>query len=54
MPADGTGSPIPLPKGWTHHVRSAVPHVISLARFDCGSARGWAANHISTRVRLEG
>ena len=24
---------IPLPKGWTHHVRSAVVHVISLAQY---------------------
>ena len=36
--------PIPLPKGWQRHVRSAVLHVISLAQFAVAHTRGWAVN----------
>jgi len=43
---------IPLPKGWSCHVRSAVLHVITLAQFSLAYARGWAANSLNARVRL--
>jgi hypothetical protein len=43
---------IPLPKGWTHHVREAVLHVISLAHFALAHARGRAAYCLDARVRL--
>ncbi len=35
---------IPLPKGWPHHVRSTVIHVISLARHSLIVTRSWAAD----------
>jgi putative transposase len=45
-------SQIHLPKHWTSHVKSAVLHVISLARFSITYSRSWAANSINARVRL--
>ena len=51
---------IPLPKGWTQHVRSAVVHVISLAQFTAVDTRSWAVDtrswavdSMNGRVRLE-
>ena len=44
---------IPLPKGWTKHVRSAVLHVLSLAQYAAVYTRGWAADSTNTRVRLK-
>jgi len=44
---------IPLPKGWKHHVRSAVLHVISLARYATVYTRSWAADSTNTRLRLK-
>jgi transposase InsO family protein len=43
---------VPLPKGWPCHVRSAVLHVISLARLASASVRGWAVNSPIARLRL--
>lgn len=43
---------IPLPKGWKTHVRSAVPHVLSLAQYAAVYTRSWAADSVNTRVRL--
>ena len=51
MPTQRT-SRIPLRKGWPHHVKSSVLHVISLAHFSVTQVRGWAANSINARVRL--
>ncbi len=42
---------IPLPKGWKKQVRSAVLHVLSLARYAAVYTRGWAADSTNTRVR---
>jgi putative transposase len=42
----------PLPKHWTRFVRSAVLHVISLARMASASVRGWAVNSPIARLRL--
>ena len=44
---------IPLPKGWTSHVRSAVLHVIALAQYATVYTRSWAANSLNDRVRLK-
>ena len=44
---------IPLPKGWTKHVRSTVLHVLSLAQYAAVYTRGWAADSTNTRVRLK-
>ena len=44
---------ISLPRGWTHHVRSAVVHVISLAQFAAVYTRSWAVDSMNGRVRRE-
>ena len=44
---------IPLPKGRTTHVRSAVLHILSLAQYAAVYTRGWAADSTNTRVRLK-
>lgn len=44
---------IPLPKSWSTTVRSAIIHVIALARFAAVHTHGWAANSRNERVRLE-
>ena len=44
---------IPLPKGWTGIVRSAVLHVISLAQYATAYTRSWAANSPNERMRLK-
>jgi hypothetical protein len=51
MAVDRSDTAIPLPKGWPGRVRSAVLHVLSLARVAYASARGWAACHANRRVR---
>jgi len=53
MPDTKKRPKIPLPKDWTKHVRSAVLHVISLARFSTANTRGWAANSPNERMRLQ-
>ena len=52
MPAPYDPRQIPLPKGWTARVRSAVLHIISLARFTLTAARGCAANKATRLERL--
>jgi len=49
---DQTLPDIPLPSGWAKNVKSAIMHVISLARYAIVAAPGWAANSINARVRL--
>ena len=44
---------IPLPKGWSDRVRSAVIHAISLAHLSLTATRGWAANSWNARIRLK-
>jgi len=44
---------VPMPKGWTASVKSAVLRVIGLAQLTIAYARGWAADSINTRVRLK-
>jgi len=43
---------VPLPKLWPRHVRSAMLHVIALARFAGAHVRGWAAGSLNPRVYL--
>ncbi len=45
---------IPLPRGWSQCVRSAMLHVISLAQYATSYTRSWAANCRLERVRLKG
>ena len=42
-----------LPKYWGNGLQTAVLHIISLAHLAIIAARGWAANSINTRVRLQ-
>lgn len=44
---------IPLPRGWPRRVRSALLHVIALARYAVTHTRSWAANARVARVRLQ-
>jgi hypothetical protein len=41
-----------LPRLWSRHVKSALLHVISLARLACVHTWAWAAGSIDTRTRL--
>src|SRR5262245_38532204 len=41
-----------LPVRWPRGVRSAVVHTMSLAAAALTATRGWAADHLSSRVRL--
>ena len=45
-------SEFPLPRSWPRRVRSAVLQAISLAHFSLTFARGRAAHHRSTLIRL--
>ena len=45
-------SKIPLPTGWSGHVRAAVLHVISLAQYATAFTRSWAADSSNARMRL--
>lgn len=53
MPIQPSSSAIPLPSGWTSHVKSAVLQVISLAQFSLAYSRGWAANSPNSRLQLK-
>ena len=39
-----------LPRLWSRHVKSALLHVISLARLACVHTWEWAAGGIGTRI----
>ncbi len=41
------------PDAWPSRVKSAILHVISLARFSLAYTRGWAANSPNSRIRLK-
>ena len=45
--------PIPLPRGWSRRVRSAMLHVISLAQYAMAFTRSWAFNSYLSRLRLK-
>jgi len=49
----GNPATIPLPKSWSTTVRSALLHVIALTQYATVSTRGWAANSLNARVRLQ-
>ena len=42
---------IPLPRGWSRNVRSAVLHVITLAQYVAAYTRGWAIDGRIARLR---
>ncbi len=43
---------IPLPKSWPATVRSAMLHVVSLAKYAAVYARSWASDRADARVRI--
>ena len=45
--------PLPLPKGWPRHLRSAVVHTIALAHAAVTHAHSVAANSVNARIRLK-
>src|ERR1035437_7280566 len=53
MPVKSSTPAIPLPRGWSSHIKSAMLHVISLAQFAMAYPRGWAPNSPNARVRLK-
>src|SRR5437867_12424053 len=42
---------LPLPRGWPRRVRSAVVHVISLARTSLALTQGWAPESMNGQLR---
>jgi hypothetical protein len=44
MPANPSSPETPLPRGGPSRVKSAILHVIGLARFTLAYTRGWAAD----------
>lgn len=50
---DGVFKNLPLPRGWPKLVRAAMFHVISLAHYSLLTTRGYAADAINPRVRLQ-
>ena len=48
-----SSSDIIIPKSWPTNIKSRVLHVISLAHYAITYARGWAANSMIARVRLQ-
>ncbi|MBI4028025.1 MAG: transposase [Verrucomicrobia bacterium] len=42
-----------LPKEWPRRVQSAMLHAVSMAQHALTHARGWAANSLNARVRLQ-
>jgi len=46
-------SDIVIPKSWPKNIKSTILQVISLAHYAITYARGWAANSINARVRLQ-
>src|SRR2546426_7694026 len=44
---------LPLPRGWSRRVRSAVVQVISLARTSLALTQGWASESMNVQLRRE-
>ena len=51
MPANTLSHYLPLPRGWPRRVRSAVVHVISLARTSLALTQGWASESMNGQLR---
>ncbi len=51
MPGVPFHHPLPLPRGWPRHVRSAVVQAISLAGASMAATRGWAVDSMNTSLR---
>ena len=46
MPAKSVFPAIPLPLAWPSRVKSAILHVIRVARFTIAHTHGWAADRL--------
>ena len=53
MPENHGCSNLFLPNHWNRHVKSALIHVISLARLACVHTRAWAAGSLGPRIGQE-
>ena len=53
MPSKSKQPRIPLPKSWGTHVKTAIPHVVTLAQYALTYSRSWAADSTNQRVRLK-
>ena len=51
---DSHSARVPLPKNWPQGIKSAVVHVIALARVVIVQARGLAVNSPDARTRMAG
>jgi hypothetical protein len=51
---DSSLDEVPLPSSWPRRVKSSILQVISLAHLAIIHSRGWAANSVNARVRLQG
>ena len=51
MPCPPQDRPLPLPRGWSRRVRSAVVQVISLARTSLAHTQGWASESMNGQLR---
>ena len=51
MPSIALSHFLPLPRGWPRRVRSAVVHVISLARTSLALTQGWASESMNGQLR---
>src|SRR2546422_4508775 len=53
MPPNTLSHSLPLPRGWSRRVRSAVVQVISLARTSLALTQGWASESMNVQLRRE-
>jgi hypothetical protein len=53
MPGVALHPYLPLPRGWSRRVRSAVVQAISLARASLSVTRGWASNSMNPHLRWQ-
>src|SRR2546422_10280273 len=53
MPRPAQFRPLPLPRSWPRRVRSAVVHVISLARTSLTLTHGWASESMNPELRQQ-
>ena len=53
MPSKNKQPQIPLPRSWDTHVKTAILHVVALARYALTYSRSWAADSTNQRIRLK-
>src|SRR6059036_688375 len=53
MPPHAQSHSLPLPRGWSCRVRSAVVQVISLAKTSLALTQGWASESMNPELRQQ-